>query len=147
MYFLLSVCILSTLIHMHRSIFPGTGKTETLTRDVRDPPSQMASVSEGKLTTCYEHPSGVVCLHTTMSHVCFVSYFIACHFVNCASRDIVALFSFLQYDKPIKCGLSFGRRLNTCWAPPTWIESRLLSVLLFHVTLLSCNTINPSSVG
>ena len=35
-------------------------------------------------------------------------------------------FTFLQYDKPIKCGLSSGRRLNTCGAPPTWIESRLL---------------------
>ena len=36
----------------------------------------MASIVEGKLTTFYEHSSGVVCLHITMSYVCFVSYFI-----------------------------------------------------------------------
>ena len=49
------------------------------THDESETPEPSGAVFAGKLTTCYEHSSGVFCLHTTMSYVCFVSYFIACH--------------------------------------------------------------------
>ena len=32
-------------------------------------PKPFGAIFTGKLTTCYEHSSGVVCLHTTMSYV------------------------------------------------------------------------------
>ena len=51
------------------------------TRDESETPSPEPSgaVFAGKLTTCYEHSSDVVCLHITLSYVCFLSYLIACH--------------------------------------------------------------------
>ena len=41
------------------------------------------------------------------------------------------MFTYLQYDKPMTRGLSSGRRLNTRWVLPKWVESRLLSVIYF----------------
>ena len=63
--------MLSTFVCLHRcSAVPANRDPNP--RCVRNPPSQMASIVEGKLTTCYEHSSGVVCLHFTLSYMCLL---------------------------------------------------------------------------